>query len=50
MVYVEQDLDTGKEKKPTRLPKTDDDDWGFEEVKGQKKARDDLEDFDLDKF
>ncbi len=50
MVYIEQDLDTGEEKKPKLPTKAVDEDWGLEEVKGQKKAREDLEDFDLDKL
>ena len=50
MVYVEQDLDTGKEKKPEKPQKAVDEDWGLKEVQGQKKAREDLEDFDLDKL
>ena len=50
MVYAEQDLDTGVEKKPTAPPKATDDDWGLKEVRDQKKARVDLEDFDLEKL
>ncbi len=50
MVYSEQDLDTGVEKKPKAPPKATDDDWGLKEVRDQKKAREDLEDFDLEKL
>lgn len=50
MIYVEQDLDTGQERKPKKPRKAEDEDWGLEEVRGQKKAREDLEDFDLDKL
>lgn len=50
MVYTEQDLETGKENKLKSPPKPVDEDWGLEEVQDQKKSREDLEDFDLDKL
>ena len=50
MVYVEQDLDTGKKEKPKTPRVAEDEDWGLQEVKSQKKTREDLEDFDLDKL
>ena len=50
MVYTEQDLKTGVEKKPKAPPRATDDDWGLKEVRDQKEAREDLEDFDLEKL
>ncbi len=53
MVYVEEDLETGKKEEKAEPPLAEgaeDDDWGFGEEKKKSKGRKDLEDFDLDDF